>query len=65
MTLVLATRNRGKLAELSAILTDAGLTEEVLDLDAVHIPDPREPGVTLAANALLKRPYREGWPING
>lgn len=54
MTLVLATRNRGKLAELSAILTDAGLTEEVLDLDAVHIPDTRETGVTFAENALLK-----------
>ena len=54
MTLVLATRNRGKLAELSAILADAGLTEEVLDLDDVHIPDTRETGVTFVENALLK-----------
>jgi len=54
VTLVLATRNRGKLAELSTILADAGLAEEVLDLDAVHIPDTRETGVTFQENALLK-----------
>lgn len=54
MTLVLATRNRGKLAELSAILADAGLTDELLDLDDVHVPDTRETGVTFAENALLK-----------
>lgn len=54
MTLVLASRNRGKLAELSAILSDAGLTEQVLDLDDVHVPDTRETGVTFVENALLK-----------
>jgi XTP/dITP diphosphohydrolase len=54
MTLVLATRNRGKLAELTTILADAGLTEEVLDLDDVHVPDTRETGVTFVENALLK-----------
>lgn len=54
MTLVLASRNRGKLAELSAILGDAGLTEQVLDLDDVHVPDTRETGVTFVENALLK-----------
>lgn len=54
MTLVLASRNRGKLAELSAILSDAGLTERVLDLDDVHVPDTRETGVTFVENALLK-----------
>ncbi len=54
MTLVLATRNRLKLAELRTILQEAGLTEEVLDLDDVHVPDTRETGVTFAENALLK-----------
>ncbi|HQR80205.1 MAG TPA: RdgB/HAM1 family non-canonical purine NTP pyrophosphatase [Actinomycetota bacterium] len=52
--MVLASRNRGKLAELSAILSDAGLTEQVLDLDDVHVPDTRETGVTFVENALLK-----------
>ena len=63
MTLVLATRNRGKLAELSAILSDAGVTEELLDLDDVHIPDTRETGVTFQQNALLKA--REACALTG
>lgn len=54
MTLVLATRNRAKLAELQAILADAGVTEAVLTLDDVDVPDTRETGVTFAENALLK-----------
>lgn len=54
MTLVLATRNRSKVAELLEILADAGLEEEVLTLDDVHVPDTRETGVTFADNALLK-----------
>jgi XTP/dITP diphosphohydrolase len=54
MTWVLATRNRNKVAELAHILSDAGLADEVLDLDDVHIPDTRETGVTFAENALLK-----------
>lgn len=54
MTLVLATRNRSKVAELTQILADAGLHEEVLTLDDVDIPDTRETGVTFAENALLK-----------
>jgi XTP/dITP diphosphohydrolase len=54
VTLVLATRNRNKVAELVHILADAGLTEEVLDLDDVDIPDTAETGVTFAENALLK-----------
>ena len=54
MTIVLATRNRNKVAELGHILADAGLDEEVLDLDDVHVPDTRETGVTFAENALLK-----------
>lgn len=54
MTLVLATRNRKKVAELAAILADAGLAEELLDLDDIDVPDTRETGVTFAQNALLK-----------
>lgn len=54
MTWVLATRNRHKVSELAAILADAGLTDEVLDLDDIDIPDTLETGVTFAENALLK-----------
>jgi len=54
VTLVLATRNRKKVAELAAILADAGLAEELLDLDDIAVPDTRETGVTFAQNALLK-----------
>lgn len=52
--MILATRNRGKLAEVVAILGEAGVTERILTLDDVHIPDTRETGVTFAENALLK-----------
>lgn len=54
MTFVLATRNRGKLVEIQAILADAGLTETLLTLDDVDVPDTRETGVTFRENALLK-----------
>lgn len=54
MTLVLATRNRKKVGELLEILADAGLSEEVLTLDDVDLPDTPETGVTFAENALLK-----------
>lgn len=54
MTLILATRNRHKVAELTQILADAGLDEQVLTLDDVDIPDTRETGVTFVENALLK-----------
>lgn len=54
MTLVLATRNRKKVAELAAILAGAGLAEELLNLDDIAVPDTRETGVTFAQNALLK-----------
>lgn len=54
MTYVLATRNRGKLAELVAILADAGLTEQILTLDDIEVPDTPETGVTFAENALIK-----------
>ncbi|MFD5465319.1 RdgB/HAM1 family non-canonical purine NTP pyrophosphatase [Kitasatospora sp. NPDC127059] len=53
--LILATRNRHKVAELRAILTDAGLDVELVGADAYpEIPDVPETGVTFAENALLK-----------
>lgn len=54
MTLVLATRNRNKVAELLEILADAELDEQILTLDDVDVPDTPETGVTFAQNALLK-----------
>jgi len=54
VTYVLATRNRGKLAELVTILADAGVTEQILTLDDIEVPDTPETGVTFAENALLK-----------
>ena len=54
MTWVLATRNRGKVAELAHILADAGMADSVLALDDVHVPDTPETGVTFEENALLK-----------
>jgi len=50
--LVLATHNRGKVAELRRILT--GLDVEVLDADEISVPDVEETGSTFEANALLK-----------
>ena len=53
--LILATRNAGKVAELHAILSDAGLPFELVGADAYpEIPDVKETGVTFAENALLK-----------
>jgi XTP/dITP diphosphohydrolase len=53
--LVLATRNANKVAELRAILADAGLDVELVGADAYpEIPDTKETGVTFADNALLK-----------
>lgn len=53
--LILATRNAGKIAELHAILSDAGLPHELVGADAFpEIPDVKETGVTFAENALLK-----------
>jgi XTP/dITP diphosphohydrolase len=54
VTLVLATRNRGKLAEVLEILRGAGVEDDLLTLDDVDIPDTRETAVTFAGNALLK-----------
>ncbi|MBT2469683.1 RdgB/HAM1 family non-canonical purine NTP pyrophosphatase [Streptomyces sp. ISL-66] len=53
--LILATRNAGKVTELRAILSDAGLPHELVGADAYpQIPDVKETGVTFAENALLK-----------
>lgn len=53
--LILATRNAGKITELRAILTDAGLDIELVGAEAYpDIPDVKETGVTFAENALLK-----------
>ncbi|MGE4299441.1 MAG: XTP/dITP diphosphatase [Desulfovibrionaceae bacterium] len=51
--IVLATRNKGKIAELSAMLSGFGLT--VLGLDAFpQVGEIEETGATFADNALLK-----------
>ncbi|GHC44395.1 RdgB/HAM1 family non-canonical purine NTP pyrophosphatase [Streptomyces flavofungini] len=53
--LILATRNAGKLTELTAILAAARLDHELLGAAAYpEIPDVKETGVTFAENALLK-----------
>ncbi|MFJ8211902.1 RdgB/HAM1 family non-canonical purine NTP pyrophosphatase [Streptomyces sp. NPDC096033] len=53
--LILATRNPGKVTELRAILSDAGLPHELVGADAYpEVPDVKETGVTFAENALLK-----------
>ena len=52
---VLATRNAGKIAELRAILTDAGLDIELVGVDAfAHLGDVAETEDSFAGNALLK-----------
>jgi XTP/dITP diphosphohydrolase len=53
--LVLATRNPGKIAELSRILAAAGFADGLLGLDSFPgAPDVPETGLTFADNALLK-----------
>jgi XTP/dITP diphosphohydrolase len=53
--LVLATRNAHKIAELHAILADAGLDIGLVSADAYpDAPEVKETGVTFAENALLK-----------
>lgn len=52
---VLATRNRHKLVELSRILAEAGLSVDLVDLeDFPDVPDVAETGTTFEENALLK-----------
>jgi XTP/dITP diphosphohydrolase len=53
--LVLATRNRHKVAELSRILAAAGLAVDLHPVDDfARVPDVAETGLTFADNALLK-----------
>jgi XTP/dITP diphosphohydrolase len=53
--LLLATRNRGKLAELQRLLASSVPGVEVVGLDAVaDFPETPETGATFAENALLK-----------
>ncbi len=52
MRLVLASHNRGKLAEFRRIL--AGLDVELADPDSLDLPEVEETGTTFTENALLK-----------
>jgi XTP/dITP diphosphohydrolase len=51
---VLATSNRGKVAELSALLAEAGLDMSVVAQGELGIDAPPETGATFVENALLK-----------
>ena len=54
-TLVLATRNQKKLAELRRILDEAGLAVELAGPEVFEqVPDIAETGTTFAENAMLK-----------
>jgi len=52
MKVVLASGNKGKLAELGALLGDSGL--ELVPQDALGIADPIEDGHSFVENALIK-----------
>ncbi len=53
MKIVLATRNAGKINEMSALLSDLGV--EILSIDEIkEMPPVREDGATLEDNALKK-----------
>ena len=51
---VLATGNRGKVAELSALLAEAGLEVRVTRATELGVSAPPETGATFVENALLK-----------
>jgi XTP/dITP diphosphohydrolase len=51
---VLATGNRGKAAELSALLASAGLTWQLTAQAELGVSSPPETGATFVENALLK-----------
>lgn len=51
---VLATSNRGKVAELSALLAEAALDVRVVAQSELGIDSPAETGTTFVENALLK-----------
>jgi XTP/dITP diphosphohydrolase len=50
--LVLASHNKGKLAEISAVLAPAGV--ELIGAGALNLPEPDETGATSLENALIK-----------
>jgi XTP/dITP diphosphohydrolase len=50
--LVIATHNKGKLPEISALVAPFGM--EVLGAGALGLPEPAETGTTFAENALIK-----------
>ncbi len=52
LRLVVATRNKNKIAELEGLL--AGLGLDLVSADACGVPDVEETGATLAENAALK-----------
>ena len=52
-TVVLATRNKGKLAELAALLRDFGVEVKGLD-DFPEVGEIEETGAGFAENALIK-----------
>ncbi len=51
---VVATGNAHKLAEIQAILRDAGLDVELVPMTELGVPSPVEDGDTFQANALIK-----------
>ncbi len=51
---VLATGNRGKLDELTALFADSGLGLTLIAQTEVGVPSPEETGLTFIENALLK-----------
>jgi XTP/dITP diphosphohydrolase len=53
-TVVLATHNQGKVAELRRILEAAQLDVRLVSAREVDLPEPEETGTTFAENALLK-----------
>ncbi|MDR2488080.1 MAG: RdgB/HAM1 family non-canonical purine NTP pyrophosphatase [Desulfovibrio sp.] len=61
-TIVLATRNKGKIREFSELLLPFGLKVLGFD-DFPHLPEIRETGMTFAENALLKA--REASEVTG
>ena len=67
LTIVVASHNEGKLAEIRRILAEdlAGAPIELVSAGSLGLPDPVETGVTFQENALLKARFvaqRSGMP---
>ena len=67
LTIVVASHNEGKLAEIRRILVEdlAGASIELVSAGSLGLPDPVETGVTFQENALLKARFvaqRSGMP---